>query len=165
MSKKNSNRKAAADKSRHFHADVPCQCGHCEEDAEHETTTFQCSVCQRTMPNCYGAADKFYEACDECVADRLVVELLTAQDLLLTARRPTVQSILEARGALTRALYDRGAEVAGRGARARAHDETLRGLEYLKDLLAGSRSADSLEMASKVIVSLIEIQAADPCVR
>lgn len=41
----------------------PCQCGECQLDQ-----TYQCDGCGVTVPCCYGADDKFYDYCDDCVS-------------------------------------------------------------------------------------------------
>ena len=43
---------------------VPCTCGECA--LEH----FICGTCNRTVPNCFGAADEYLNDCDDCVAEK-----------------------------------------------------------------------------------------------
>ncbi len=43
---------------------VPCQCGAggCFFDGE----TYQCGLCRRFVPVCFGAGDRWFPYCDDC---------------------------------------------------------------------------------------------------
>lgn len=43
---------------------VGCFCKECEPD-----DVYRCAGCKRLVPYCYGAADKYYDYCDQCAAN------------------------------------------------------------------------------------------------
>ena len=51
-------------------SEVKCTCGECESENQY----YQCKGCKRIVPWCFGAADKYFDYCDDCAAK------LSAQD-------------------------------------------------------------------------------------
>lgn len=42
-----------------------CTCGECEIEDQY----YQCDGCKRIVPWCFGAADKYFDYCDDCVSE------------------------------------------------------------------------------------------------
>ena len=43
-------------------SEVKCSCGDCELEGNY----YVCAGCKRTVPWCFGAADKYFDYCDDC---------------------------------------------------------------------------------------------------
>ena len=41
---------------------VKCFCGECDSIDNY----YECKLCKRTVPWCFGASDKYWEYCDDC---------------------------------------------------------------------------------------------------
>ena len=46
-------------------SEVKCTCGECEPENQY----YQCEGCKRIVPWCFGAADKYFDYCDDCAAE------------------------------------------------------------------------------------------------
>ena len=46
-------------------SEVKCTCGECESENQY----YQCKGCKRIVPWCFGAADKYFDYCDDCAAE------------------------------------------------------------------------------------------------
>jgi hypothetical protein len=44
---------------------VKCQCGECFTMPE-DILTYECELCKRTVPYCFGCDDDLFEYCDAC---------------------------------------------------------------------------------------------------
>jgi len=62
-------------------SEVKCTCGECEQENQY----YECEGCKRIVPWCFGAADKYFDYCDDCAAK------LSAQD----EPEPVDEKILE----------------------------------------------------------------------
>ncbi len=54
---------------------VQCFCGQCEAEGKY----YQCKGCLRECPYCFGAADEYWEYCDDCWS--LLTKGIAPQDL------------------------------------------------------------------------------------
>ena len=64
-----------------FLEEVKCFCDECEAEGNY----YDCEGCKRTVPWCFGAADKYFDYCDDCAS------VLSAQD----EPEPVDEKILE----------------------------------------------------------------------
>jgi len=47
-------------------AEVDCQCNECGKD-----DFFNCALCKREVPYCFGASDEFEDLCDDCAVRQM----------------------------------------------------------------------------------------------
>jgi hypothetical protein len=65
---------------------VSCQCKTCTR-----LQKFQCSLCDRRVPYCYGAGDKYPDYCDDCAVETM--EAIADQLLELQQEFPTLKQL------------------------------------------------------------------------
>lgn len=58
--------------------DVKCFCGECES----ENNYYECKSCNRVVPWCFGASDKYWEYCDDCA-----VKLFEKEDTFFQVKK------------------------------------------------------------------------------
>ena len=44
---------------------VSCTCGECEQEGNY----YICVGCKRSVPWCFGAADEYFDYCDDCAVE------------------------------------------------------------------------------------------------
>lgn len=45
--------------------EIKCTCGECEKEGNY----YLCKGCNRLAPYCFGAADKYFDYCDDCAVE------------------------------------------------------------------------------------------------
>jgi hypothetical protein len=65
---------------------VSCQCKTCTRSQK-----FQCSLCDRLVPYCYGAGDNYPDYCDDCACE--AEEAIADQLLELQQEFPTLEQL------------------------------------------------------------------------